>query len=204
MTIQLCLALDINVADTPLPLLYSDEPLLPFAREMIAATSDIVTAYKIDPSYFLAEGAAGMVALERIIRLIPSHTLTIWDARSTITNEVDAEILTKISRQYGVGAVTLAHNHNLITEQMFSATATCLAFYPAAAAHLTVIDRTGGITGRYRTIRGDSSWNTSSMVSVGHQILYASKRADFAEAAHLAALHWSAQLQIHDFQSAQN
>ncbi len=76
---RLCLGLDIVVAKTPLPLLYADEPMLPFARAIIEATQDAVCAYKIDLAYYFAEGAAGMVALERIVRLIPDDIPLIFD-----------------------------------------------------------------------------------------------------------------------------
>ena len=76
---RLCIGLDIVVAKTPLPLLYADEPMLPFARAIIEATQDAVCAYKVDLAYFFAEGAAGMVALERIVRLIPDDIPLIFD-----------------------------------------------------------------------------------------------------------------------------
>ncbi|NJM40952.1 MAG: hypothetical protein HC853_09340 [Anaerolineae bacterium] len=49
----LCIALDVVVANSPLPILYSDEPMLPFARAMIDATKDLVCAYKVNLAYFL-------------------------------------------------------------------------------------------------------------------------------------------------------
>ena len=64
----LCVGLDIVVANTPLPLQEHDEPMLPFARAIIDATQDLVCAYKPNLGFYLAEGAAGMVALERIVR----------------------------------------------------------------------------------------------------------------------------------------
>jgi orotidine-5'-phosphate decarboxylase len=75
----LCIGLDIEVAKTPLPLLTDDEPMLPFARAIIEATQDLVCAYKVDLAYFLAEGAAGIVALERIVRVVPSDIPLIFD-----------------------------------------------------------------------------------------------------------------------------
>ena len=67
----LCIGLDIVVANNPAPITYYDEPMLPFARAIIEATSDLVCAYKPNLGFYLAEGAAGVVALERIVRLIP-------------------------------------------------------------------------------------------------------------------------------------
>ncbi|MEO6061098.1 MAG: hypothetical protein ABIQ99_04065 [Thermoflexales bacterium] len=78
---SLCLSLDIVIADTPLPVQPADEPMLPFARAIIEATADLVCAYQIRPVYFLAEGGSGMIALERIVRLIPDGTPLIIDLR---------------------------------------------------------------------------------------------------------------------------
>lgn len=78
---RLCLSLDLQIPDTPLPLLEFDEPMLPFARATIAATHDIVAAYQIRPLYFLAEGGSGAIALERLVRLIPKDLPIIVDLR---------------------------------------------------------------------------------------------------------------------------
>lgn len=78
---RLCLSLDIVIADTPLPIQPADEPMLPFARAIIEATADLVCAFQIRPTYFLAEGGSGMIALERIVRLIPDSTPLIIDLR---------------------------------------------------------------------------------------------------------------------------
>ncbi len=76
---NLCIGLDIVLAELPLPLLYADEPMLPFARAIFEATHDLVCAYKIDLAYFFAEGAAGMVALERIAQIVPDAVPLILD-----------------------------------------------------------------------------------------------------------------------------
>ncbi len=75
----LCIRMDILVAHTPLPLQVYDEPMLPFARAIIEATQDLVCAYQFNLAYYLAEGAAGMVALERITRLVPDELPIILD-----------------------------------------------------------------------------------------------------------------------------
>jgi orotidine-5'-phosphate decarboxylase len=75
----LCICLDIVAAQTPLPIQAYDEPMLPFARAIIEATHDLVCAYQFNLGYYLAEGAAGMVALERITRLVPDDIPIILD-----------------------------------------------------------------------------------------------------------------------------
>jgi orotidine-5'-phosphate decarboxylase len=104
----LCVGLDIVVANTPLPLQEHDEPMLPFARAIIEATHDLVCAYKPNLGFFLAEGAAGMVALERIVRAIPDDIPIILDAKfGDIGNTAEAYARGAFE-QYHADAVTLS------------------------------------------------------------------------------------------------
>jgi len=77
----LCVGLDIVAGKMPLPLQQVDDPVLPFAREIIDATKDLVCAFKPNLGFFLAEGAAGIIALERLIRYVPSNIPVILDAK---------------------------------------------------------------------------------------------------------------------------
>ncbi len=77
----LCVGLDIVLAKMPLPMLKIDDPTFPFAREIIDATQDLACAYKPNLGYFLAEGAAGMIALERIVRYVPGDIPIILDGK---------------------------------------------------------------------------------------------------------------------------
>jgi len=77
----LCVGLDIVVGKMPLPLQQMDDPVLPFAREIIDATKDLVCAFKPNLGFFLAEGAAGIIALERLIRYVPPEIPVILDAK---------------------------------------------------------------------------------------------------------------------------
>jgi orotidine-5'-phosphate decarboxylase len=104
----LCVGLDIVVANNPLVQSTYDEPMLPFAREIIAATRDLVCAYKPNLAFFMAEGAAGMVALERIVRLIPNDIPIILDAKlGDIGNTAEA-YARGVFEQYLADAVTIA------------------------------------------------------------------------------------------------
>ena len=69
----LCIGLDIVVANNPAPISYYDEPMLPFARAIIEATSDLVCAYKPNLGFYLAEGAAG----SSMTRTVPVARLTV-------------------------------------------------------------------------------------------------------------------------------
>ena len=78
---RLCLSLDVELSRLPAPLVRVDDPMFPFARSIVEATRDLVCAYQIDLGYFLSEGAAGMIALERITRYSPENIPIILDAK---------------------------------------------------------------------------------------------------------------------------
>jgi orotidine-5'-phosphate decarboxylase len=104
----LCIGLDIAVANTPLPLQYNDEPMLPFARAIIEATQDLVCAYKPNLGFYLAEGAAGMVALERIVRAIPPDIPIILDAKFGDIGNTAKAYARGAFEQFHADAVTLS------------------------------------------------------------------------------------------------
>lgn len=103
----LCVGLDIVLADNPLPMLVEDEPMLPFARAIIEATQDLVCAYKLDLAYFFAEGAAGMVALERIVRAVPDDIPIILDLGCSALNDGALAYARGAYSQYRADAVIL-------------------------------------------------------------------------------------------------
>jgi orotidine-5'-phosphate decarboxylase len=104
----LCIGLDIVVANTPLPLQYNDEPMLPFARAIIEATQDLVCAYKPNLGFYLAEGAAGMVALERIVRAIPPDIPIILDGKFGDIGNTAQAYARGAFEQFHADAVTLS------------------------------------------------------------------------------------------------
>ncbi len=62
----------------PLPIQRYDDPFLPFGREIIRATSDLVCGYMFDLAAYLALGAAGIIALERTIPYTELDAVRIW------------------------------------------------------------------------------------------------------------------------------
>src|SRR5215213_1074985 len=80
----LCVGLDPVRARFPGPL--DVEPdvtraIVSFNAGVIAATSDLVCAYKPNLGFYLAYGAAGVAALEETRRLIPANVPVILDAK---------------------------------------------------------------------------------------------------------------------------
>ncbi|MCC6613478.1 MAG: hypothetical protein IT320_08370 [Anaerolineae bacterium] len=56
-----------RLAAMPLPMLRYDDPFLPFGKELLAATRDLLSIVAFDLAAYMALGAAGVVALERTI-----------------------------------------------------------------------------------------------------------------------------------------
>jgi len=76
-----CVGLDPALERMPAPLLKYDDPFLPFLKAIVDATADLVCAYKPNLGFYLTLGAAGVIALERIIAYIPRHIPIILDAK---------------------------------------------------------------------------------------------------------------------------
>jgi orotidine-5'-phosphate decarboxylase len=104
----LCVGLDPEPEKLPEALrrLPPAEAVLAFNREIIAATSDLVVAYKPNLAFYEALGPAGLEALRETVRLVPSGVLTVGDAkRGDIANTMRlyAKALFEV---YGFDAVT--------------------------------------------------------------------------------------------------
>jgi orotidine-5'-phosphate decarboxylase len=104
----LCVGLDIVVAKMPLPMQKIDDPMLPFAREIIDATQDLVCAFKPNLGFFLAEGAAGIIALERLVRYIPLNIPIILDAKFGDIGSTAEQYARSAFEAFNADAVTLS------------------------------------------------------------------------------------------------
>ncbi|MCS6964993.1 hypothetical protein [Thermoflexus sp.] len=65
----------------PAPMLRVDDPIFPFGRIIVDTVGQRVCAYAIPVMSFLAEGAAGMVAMERLMRYLPNDLPILLDLR---------------------------------------------------------------------------------------------------------------------------
>lgn len=139
----LCISLDIVPAQSPISIQQHDEPMLPFAREIIEATQDLACGYVINPAYYMAEGAAGMVALERIVRAVPNNLPIIWDAR---LGEIEAGsfYLRGVFEQMKADAVTLGISFFRSSLDKQSAYANQFYFYPAGTISDKGVKEYGG------------------------------------------------------------
>ncbi len=76
-----CVGLDPVLERMPGPMLKYDDPFLPYLKAIVDATADLVCAFKPNLGFYLALGAAGVIALERIIAYIPSGIPVILDGK---------------------------------------------------------------------------------------------------------------------------
>ena len=106
-----CVGIDPDLTRMPAPLQATDDVeslLVRFAAGIIDATADIACAYKPNLGFFLAHGAAGIRALERIRPLIPSTTPAILDAKIGDIGTTAAAYARGVYDTMGYDAVTLS------------------------------------------------------------------------------------------------
>ncbi len=104
---RLGLALPIRMDRMPAPMLRVDDPIFPFGRTIVDTVGDGVCAYAIPLMPFLAEGAAGMVAMERLMRYLPNDLPILLDLRWR--DPVSAERCARAAFDaWGADAVTVA------------------------------------------------------------------------------------------------
>lgn len=104
----LCVGLDIVGRKLPLAVQQADDPLLTFACAIVDATQDLVCAFKPNLGFFLAEGAAGIIALERLVRYIPPDIPVILDGKFGDIGSTAGQYARGAFQALGVDAVTLS------------------------------------------------------------------------------------------------
>ena len=88
----------------PLPIQRYDDPLLPYGRAVIEATSDVVCGYAFHVGAYLALGAAGAIALERTLAAVPAQNIKLLHAPFVTADYVRASY----EDAFNADAVTLA------------------------------------------------------------------------------------------------
>lgn len=104
----LCVGLDIDGTKLPLAVQQADDPLLTFACAIVDATQDLVCAFKPNLGFFLAEGAAGIIALERLVRYIPPDIPIVLDGKFGDIGSTAGQYARGAFQALGVDAVTLS------------------------------------------------------------------------------------------------
>jgi orotidine-5'-phosphate decarboxylase len=76
-----CIGLDPDPAKLPKSLSSYANPVQEFNRRIIAETSDLVCAYKLNLAFYESLGSKGWDALEQSLSIIPASVITIGDAK---------------------------------------------------------------------------------------------------------------------------
>jgi orotidine-5'-phosphate decarboxylase len=103
----LCVGLDPVIARLPEVVRSSPSPLLAFGRAIVASTADIVSAYKPNLGFWLAEGIAGVEALRQLIEEIPDHVPVILDGKFNDIGHTAEAYAQAAFETFGVDAVTV-------------------------------------------------------------------------------------------------
>jgi len=90
----------------PKAVLASENPLLAFGRAIVEATADLTCAYKPNLGFWLAEGPAGLHALQYLIASIPDHLPIILDGKFGDVGHTAAAYARAAFETLGVDAVT--------------------------------------------------------------------------------------------------
>jgi len=103
----LCVGLDPVMERLPEAVLASDDPLLAFGRAIVEATADLVCAYKPNLAFWLAEGPAGLSALQELVASIPDHLPVILDGKFNDVGHTAAAYARVAFETLGVDGVTV-------------------------------------------------------------------------------------------------
>ncbi len=103
----LCVGLDPVAARLPAVTRSSPSPLLAFGRAIVESTSDVVSAYKPNLGFWLAEGAAGVEALQQLIDEIPDNLPVILDGKFNDVGHTAEAYAEAAFETLGVDAVTV-------------------------------------------------------------------------------------------------
>lgn len=102
----LCVGLDPVAARFPAAVRSSPSPMLAFNRAIVKSTADIVCAYKPNLAFWLAEGPAGIDALQQLVAEIPDHIPVILDAKFNDVGHTAEAYAKAAFDALGVDAVT--------------------------------------------------------------------------------------------------
>jgi orotidine-5'-phosphate decarboxylase len=103
----LCVGLDPVMTRFPEAVRSERDPLLAFGRAIVENTADVVSAYKPNLAFWLAEGSAGVRALQMLMEEIPDDLPVILDAKFNDVGHTAQAYARAAFEMLGVDAVTL-------------------------------------------------------------------------------------------------
>ncbi|HLZ08861.1 MAG TPA: orotidine-5'-phosphate decarboxylase, partial [Chloroflexota bacterium] len=104
----LCIGLDPEVSRLPNHLPRTAEGVARFNTEIIAATADLVSAYKPNLAFYEALGPDGIRALSTSLQSIPPDVITIGDAKRGDVGNTARAYASALFEWFGFDAVTVS------------------------------------------------------------------------------------------------
>ena len=101
-----CIGLDPVMSRLPDVVQSTEDPLLTFARTIVENTADIACAYKPNLGFWLAEGGAGIDALQELLDVVPDHVPVILDGKFNDVGHTAEAYARAAFETLGVDAVT--------------------------------------------------------------------------------------------------
>jgi len=104
---MLCVGLDLDPKRVPQPYGNNAKGLFDFAKAIIEATADLVSAYKPNLAFFEALGSDGMSLLRQICQRIPDDIPIILDAKRGDIGNSSAQYAASLYKVFGADWVTV-------------------------------------------------------------------------------------------------
>ena len=107
----LCIGLDTDPNKIPAHLLYEEDPIFAFNKEIIDATADLCVAYKPNTAFYESLGVKGWIALAKTVHYIRTHypeQFIITDAKRGDIGNTSAMYAKTFLEELDVDAVTVA------------------------------------------------------------------------------------------------
>lgn len=104
----LCIGLDSDLSLLPPSLLGYAEPIAEFNRRIIAATRDLVCAYKLNMAFYEATGERSWHTLQLTLGAVPADVLTIGDGKRGDIGNSSAYYAREMAEEYRFSACTVS------------------------------------------------------------------------------------------------
>jgi orotidine-5'-phosphate decarboxylase len=104
----LCVGLDTDIERIPSFLLSEIDPLFSFNKEIVEATCENVSAYKLNTAFYESLGMAGWELLEKTISIIPDDIMIIADAKRGDIGNTSQKYAETFFKTYSFDAITVS------------------------------------------------------------------------------------------------
>ncbi len=166
---NIILKLNPKFEQLPLPITWFDDPFLPFGKQVIDATQDLVAGYLFDFASYLAMGGAGVIALERTIAYVSKSKVRIL--HGAFTGKDFSPMADATGFDLSAITVTTLDDVNYYTNHV-----PYMAFL--VTGENQAMPSRGGI---YRTDTSKLLYQDIKLTVTTDAVLYSSKQDDFAE-----------------------